>query len=63
MLINFGAIIFAGFGLLNPVTAALVHNFGSVFVVINSALLLTYKEQDQYSLVAPALVTNGSHVN
>ena len=63
MFINFGAIILAGFGLLNPVTAALVHNFGSVFVVINSALLLTYKEQDQYSLVAPALVTNGSHVN
>ena len=63
MFINFGAIIFAGLGLLNPVTAALVHNFGSVFVVINSALLLTYKEQDQYSLVAPALVTNGSHVN
>jgi P-type E1-E2 ATPase len=63
MFINFGAIILAGFGLLNPVTAALVHNFGSVFVVINSALLLTYKEQDQYPLVAPALVTNGSHVN
>ena len=46
MFINFGAIILAGFGILNPVTAALVHNFGSVFVVINSALLLTYKEQD-----------------
>lgn len=44
MFINFSAIIFAGFGLLNPVTAALVHNFGSVFVVVNSALLLTYKE-------------------
>lgn len=63
MFINFGAIILAGFGLLNPVTAALVHNFGSVFVVINSALLLTYKEQDQYPLITPALVTNGSHVN
>lgn len=47
MFINFGAIILAGFGLLNPVTAAIVHNFGSVFVVINSVLLLTYKEQDQ----------------
>ncbi|HEX2974943.1 MAG TPA: cation-translocating P-type ATPase, partial [Bacteroidales bacterium] len=45
MLINFGAIILAGFGLLNPVTAALVHNFGSVLVVVNSALLLTYKEE------------------
>jgi cation transport ATPase len=45
MVINFGAIIFAGFGLLNPVTAALVHNFGSVFVVLSSVLLLTYKEK------------------
>ncbi|MGE5474682.1 MAG: heavy metal translocating P-type ATPase [Ignavibacteriales bacterium] len=51
MFINFGAIILAGFGLLNPVTAALVHNFGSVFVVVNSALLLTYKEQDSASPV------------
>lgn len=47
MIINFGAIIIAGFGGLNPVTAALVHNFGSVFVVINSALLLTYKEPER----------------
>jgi len=44
MLINFGAIILAGFGMLNPVTGALVHNFGSVFVVVNSAMLLRYKE-------------------
>lgn len=44
MLLNFSAIILAGFGLLNPVSAAIVHNFGSVFVVVNSALLLTYKE-------------------
>jgi Cu+-exporting ATPase len=47
MVINFGAIMLAGLGMLNPVTAALVHNCGSVFVVINSALLLTYNEQDQ----------------
>lgn len=44
MIINFGAILMAGFGLLTPVTAALVHNFGSVFVVVNSSLLLNYKE-------------------
>ena len=50
MFINFGAIILAGFGILNPVSAALVHNFGSVLVVINSALLLTYKEQKQVAL-------------
>lgn len=39
MLLNFSAIILAGFGLLNPVSAAIVHNFGSVFVVVSSALL------------------------
>lgn len=50
MFINFGAIFLAGFGILNPVTAALVHNFGSVFVVVNSALLLTYKEQDNVNV-------------
>jgi Cu+-exporting ATPase len=44
MFINFGAIIFAGFGMLNPVSGALVHNFGSMFVVVNSAMLLRYKE-------------------
>ena len=44
MIINLGAIVLAGFGILNPVTAALVHNFGSVFVVLNSAMLLRYKE-------------------
>ena len=27
-------------GLLNPVTGALMHNCGSVFVVLNAALLL-----------------------
>lgn len=44
MIINFIAIVLAGFGILNPIMAAIVHNFGSVFVVMNSALLLTYKE-------------------
>ncbi len=45
MLLNFGALFLAGLGLLNPVTGALVHNAGSVFVVVNSAILLSYKEQ------------------
>jgi heavy metal translocating P-type ATPase len=44
MLLNFSAIILAGFGLLTPVSAAIVHNFGSVFVVVSSALLLNLKE-------------------
>jgi P-type E1-E2 ATPase len=46
MCINFGAIVFAGFGLLSPVAAAIVHNCGSVFVVLNSALLLAYKGKE-----------------
>jgi heavy metal translocating P-type ATPase len=44
MCLNFGAILLAGLGLLNPVTAALVHNCGSVFVVVNSAMLLAYRQ-------------------
>jgi heavy metal translocating P-type ATPase len=44
MCLNFGAMVLAGLGVLNPVTAALVHNCGSVFVVVNSAMLLAYRE-------------------
>ncbi len=38
--LNFAAIILAMTGVLNPVLGALVHNAGSVAVIINSALLL-----------------------
>ena len=43
MLLNFTAIILAITGILNPVIGALVHNLGSVAVIINSALLLNFK--------------------
>lgn len=43
MLLNFLAIILAITGVLNPVFGALVHNAGSVFVIINSAFLLNKK--------------------
>ncbi len=33
-------------GILNPVTGALWHNWGSVFVVVNAALLLQLKDTD-----------------
>ena len=36
--LNFAAIILAITGVLNPVVGALVHNAGSVAVIINSAL-------------------------
>lgn len=42
MLLNFIAVILAMTGMLNPVIGALVHNAGSVIVIINSALLLKY---------------------
>lgn len=43
MALNFVAIVLAITGILNPVVGALVHNAGSVFVIINSALLLNWK--------------------
>lgn len=41
--LNFAAIILAITGLLGPVAGALVHNAGSVLVIINSAFLLKWK--------------------
>ena len=43
MALNFVAIILAITGILNPVVGALVHNAGSIMVIINSALLLRWK--------------------
>ena len=45
MALNFLAIILAILGILHPVAGALVHNAGSVFVIINSALLLNWKRK------------------
>lgn len=45
MTLNFIAIILAMTGILNPVVGALVHNAGSVFVIINSARLLNWKKR------------------
>lgn len=45
MSLNFIAIILAMTGILNPVAGALVHNSGSVLVIINSALLLKWKKK------------------
>ena len=43
MTLNFLAIILAITGILNPVVGALVHNAGSVLVIVNSAFLLKWK--------------------
>lgn len=45
MILNFVAIVLAITGKLNPVVGALVHNAGSVAVIINSALLLKWKSK------------------
>ena len=42
--LNFLAIALALTGILNPVVGALVHNAGSVLVIINSALLLKWRK-------------------
>ena len=44
MLLNFVAIVLAMTGILNPIVGALVHNVGSVVVIIHSALLLKWRE-------------------
>lgn len=44
MTLNFIAIILAMTGILNPVVGALVHNAGSVFVIIHSAFLLKWRK-------------------
>ena len=47
MTLNFVAIVLAITGILNPVVGALVHNAGSVFVIINSALLLKWRKNNK----------------
>lgn len=43
--LNFLAIFLAMAGTLNPVVGALVHNAGSVAVILNSALLLKWRRR------------------
>ena len=44
--INLSSVVLSVLGVLNPVTGALWHNCGSVFVVVNAALLLRLKDTD-----------------
>jgi Cation transport ATPase len=48
MLLNLVTIILAMTEILTHVLGALVHNLGSVAVIINSALLLNFKRKQQY---------------
>jgi heavy metal translocating P-type ATPase len=45
LILNFIAITLAMTGILNPVVGALVHNVGSVVVIINSSLLLKWRSR------------------
>lgn len=45
MILNFIAVTLAIIGILGPVVGALVHNAGSVMVILNSSLLLSWKEE------------------
>ena len=47
MIINLTAVVLSAAGILTPVTGALWHNFGSVFVVVNAALLLRYRDDEE----------------
>lgn len=44
MTLNLAAVILAAAGVLNPVIGELVHNAGSVIVMINSAFLLRWRK-------------------
>ena len=50
MALNFIAIILAITGILDPVVGALVHNAGSVLVILNSAFLLKWKRPADLSV-------------
>ena len=50
MLLNFAAIALAMTGILNPVVGALVHNVGSVVVIINSSWLLKWRKPNRSKL-------------
>jgi heavy metal translocating P-type ATPase len=45
LIINLTAVVLSALGILSPVTGALWHNCGSVFVVVNAALLLHLKDE------------------
>ncbi|MBQ6026590.1 MAG: cation-translocating P-type ATPase [Lachnospiraceae bacterium] len=46
LVINLSAVILSALGILTPITGALWHNCGSVFVVVNAALLLRTKDEN-----------------
>ncbi|WP_010257316.1 heavy metal translocating P-type ATPase [Treponema primitia] len=43
VIVNVIGVLFSGLGFLNPITAAVIHNASSIFVVLNSSRLLGYR--------------------
>lgn len=60
LLLNFVAIILAMAGILGPVLGALVHNIGSVVVIINSAMLLNFKSVTGNSILPSSKKTHSN---
>jgi heavy metal translocating P-type ATPase len=50
MVLNFVAIILAITGMINPIIGALIHNAGSVAVIVNSSLLLKWRGKYELSV-------------
>ena len=46
LIINITAVVLSAMGVLTPITGALWHNCGSVFVVVNATLLLRLKDEN-----------------
>ncbi len=55
MILNFAAIALAIAGILNPISGALVHNAGSVAVIVNSYLLLRWRAKASPPQQAPRI--------
>ena len=61
--LNFAAIFLAMGGLLSPVAGALVHNAGSVLVIVHSALLLRWQEKNARKSTGCPLTSTGAGRN
>ena len=59
--INAVAIVLSVMGVLGPISGALVHNAGSVLVVLNAALLYDRRFDDREQAAGEAMPATGGH--
>jgi Cd2+/Zn2+-exporting ATPase len=50
------AIVLSGVGLISPIAAAFIHEFGAFFVIFNSARLLRFEGKEAVAQAEPATV-------